>query len=183
MSHLLNIKVLTLLFLMAAAFISHGQSKQETADTSLVKGVRFSVEIGGGGRFRRGDSIPVRFRFKNTNKSRVYLFKHLGLGIGGFRITILDSNNKAVPRNFIAESFPPTVWTKDDFRPIEPGKSFEDQITIPLEFYEIGPGDYSLIVSFLSPIPAASDVPSGLSILTSDDFFGAKPIKFKVSAP
>lgn len=171
-------KIFILLLLMAVPVLS--QSKRDAEDPSLVKGVRFSVEIVGGNGFRRGDSIPVRFSLKNTKKSRIYLFKHLGFGPGGIRISILDANQRAVPRNFIAESFPPSVWTKEDFQPIEPGKSFEEQITISLKFYEIEPGNYSLIVSFLSPIPAASDVPSGLSILTSDDFFQAKPIKFRV---
>lgn len=180
MRHPLNIKILTLLLLVAVPALSHAQSKRESTDPSLVKGVRLSVEIVGGDGFRRGDSIPVRFNLKNTNKSRIYLFKHFGFGPGGIRISILDANNRAVPRNFIAESFPPAVWTKEDFQPIEPGKSFEEQIQIPLQFYEIEPGNYSLILSFLSPIPAASDVPSGLSILTSDDFFQAKPIKFRV---
>jgi hypothetical protein len=175
-------KVFILVLLLAIPFLSYGQDKTKT-DPSLVKGVRFSVELVGSARFKPGDSISVKVRLKNTNKTRVYLFKHLGLGIGGFRISILDANNRTVPRNFIAESFPPTVWTKDDFQSIEPGKSFEEQITIPLESYEIEPGDYSLIVSFLTPVPAASDVPSGLLILTSDDFFGAKPIRFKVWAP
>ena len=173
-------KILILVLLVAVPVLSHGQNKRNAVDTSLVKGVRFSVEIVGGNSFRRRDSIPVRFSLKNTNKSWIYLFKHLGFGPGGIRISILDSHNRAVPRNFIAESFPPSVWTKEDFQPIEPGKSFEEQIQIPLQFYEIEPGNYSLIVSFLSPIPAASDVPSGLSILTSDDFFQAKPIKFRV---
>ena len=125
----------------------------------------------------------LKFRFKNTNKSRVYFFKHLGFGPERFRISILDTNNRQVPRNFIAESFPPPLRSKDDFQAIEPGKSFEERITIPLHFYEIVPGDYTLTVSFLSPIPADRDVPTGLIVLTSDDFFRAKSIRFKVLAP
>jgi hypothetical protein len=173
-------KVFLLVLLLAISSLSYGQDKPKT-DPSLVKGVRFSVELVGNERFKPGDAITLKLRLKNTNKSRVYLFKHLGLGIGGFRISILDANNRTVPRNFIAENFPPSVWTKNDFQPIEPGKLFEEQITIPLQFYEIEPGNYSLIVSFLTPVPAASDVPNGLTVLTSDDYFEAKPIRFKVT--
>jgi hypothetical protein len=171
-------KGLILLLLLAVPFLNYGQGKR--SDPSLIKGVRFSVEVVGSRRFRREDSIPVKFRFKNTNKSRVYFFKHLGFGPGGFRVTILDANNKQPGRTVIAESFPPPLRSKEDFQAIEPGKSFEDRFTVDLMSYDIEPGDYSLIVSFLSPIPAASDVPSGLTVLTSDDFFEVKPIRFKV---
>ena len=173
-------KVLILVFLMTVPVLSYGQGKRKGSDPSFIKGVRFSVAIVGSRRFGRGSSIPVKFRFKNTNKSRVYFYKHLGFGMGGFRITILDANNKWVRRNSIAENFPPGTFTKEDFQAIEPGKVFEDQFTINLNFYEIEPGDYSLIVSFLSPVPGERDVPNGLRVLTSDDLFEVKPIKFKV---
>lgn len=174
---------LMLLTATAGSRASYGQDNAKAPDTTLVKGVRFSVELIGSERIKLRDVISVKLRLKNTNKSRVYIFKHLGFGPGGFRIAILDANNRGVRPNFIAESFPRPLKSKDDFQAIEPGKSFEEQFTIPLDFYEIVPGDYSLIVSFLSPVPAASEVPSGLKVLTSDDYFEAKPIRFKVLAP
>ena len=63
---------------------------------------------------------------------------------------------------------------------IEPGKSIEQQIQIPLDFYTIVPGDYSLRLKYVSPV-AADSVFDGLTVLTSDDdALEAKPIKFKV---
>lgn len=176
-------KVFILALLIAIPFVTYRQDKREESDPSVVKGVRFSVELVGKELYRQRDSIPLKLRLENTNKSRIYLFKHLGFGPGGFRISIVDANNRGVRPNFIAESFPPPVWTKNDFQAIEPGKSFEQQIQLNLQFYDIEPGDHTLFVSFLSPVPAAVDVPSGLSILTSSDYFEAKPIKFKVLYP
>ena len=174
---------LVLLMLHAGSGASFGQDNAKASDSSLVKGMRFSVELTGSKRFKPHGVILVKLRLKNTSRSRIYIFKHLGFGPGGFRVTILDSNNWGVRPNLIRESFPPPIGSKDDFQAIEPGKSFEEEFTIPLDFYEIVPGNYSLIVSFLSPVPALSDVPSGLKVLTSDDYFEAKPIGFKVLAP
>ena len=174
---------LMLLTTPAGARTAYGQKQAKEEDPSFLKGVRFSVQLIGSARLKPQDVISLKFSFKNTNKSRVYFFKHLGFGPGGFRISILDANNKQVPRKVIAESFPPPLGSKDDFQAIEPGKAFEEPLPIPLQSYEIGPGDYTLTVSFLSPVPDKRDVPSGLLVLTSSDFFRAKPIRFKVLAP
>lgn len=75
------------------------------------------------------------------------------------------------------------MLSKDDLQAIQPGKSIEQQIQIPLDFYEIAPGDHSLKIGYVSPVTADA-IPSGLTVLTSNEGkLEAKPLRFKVLVP
>jgi hypothetical protein len=72
------------------------------------------------------------------------------------------------------------VLTKDDLQAIDGGKSIEESIDIALSHYEITPGDFTLKISYISPV-ASDAVPTGLTVLTaSDGALEAKAIRFKV---
>lgn len=159
------------------------QDKPKDQESPVVKGLRLSTELVGSELLTLRDTITVKLKLENTGKSRVYIHKQLGFGVGGFRVAIVDANNGRVSPRFIAESFPTPVESKDDLQAIEPGKSIEEQINIPLHMYDITPGDYTLRLLYISPV-AADAVPKGLTALTSsDDTLEAKPIKFKVLVP
>jgi hypothetical protein len=172
--------LISLVLLVARAGCGQEQAKEES---SLVKGLRLSVELVGSELLKPRNIITVKLKLENTTKSPVYICKRLGFGPAGFRVTILDSDNRWVRPTFIAESFPDPVLSKDDLQPIEPGKSIEEQVQIPLDFYEIAPGDHTLKIGYVSPV-AVDAVPSGLIALTSDDGkLEGKPIRFKVLLP
>lgn len=179
----IGILMLVLAMLSVESPANGEQTKPKDQESALVKGLRLSAEMVGSELFTPQDIITIKLKLENTGKSRVYIHKQLGFGAGGFRLSILDANNKRVPPNVIRESLPTPVLSKDDLQAIEPGKCIEEQIEIPLPMYEITPGDYSLRVLYISPV-AADAVPRGLMVLTSDDDkLEAKPIKFKVLAP
>jgi hypothetical protein len=172
--------LIALFLLMAPASSGQDQAKE---DEFVKKGLRLSVELVGNNFLKQREAITVKLKLENTSKSPVYIYKRLGFGPAGFRVTILDANNNWVSPTFIRESFPDPVESKDDLRAIEPGKSIEQQIQIPLDFYDIAPGDHTLKIGYVSPV-AVDAVPSGLTALTSDDGkLEAKPIRFKVLAP
>ena len=173
---------LVLLITPAGSRVS-GQSQVKQEESSLAKGLRLSVELVGSELLKPREAITIKLKLENTSKSPVYIYKRLGFGPAGFRVTILNANRSWVRPTFIGESFPEPVLSKDDLQVIEPGKSIEQQIQIPLDFYEITPGDHTLEIAYISPV-AADDVPSGLTALTSDDGkLKAKPIRFKVLVP
>ncbi len=159
-----------------------GQEKAKDSNSGVKKGLRLSAELVGDELFNPGETMTIKVKLENTSKSRVYLHKQLGLGSGGFRITILDANNSWVPPNFIRETFPTPVLSKDDLQAIEPGKAIEQKIDIVLQHYEMVPGDYTLKVAYVSPV--APDVATnGLTVLTSQDGkLDAKPMRFKILA-
>ena len=175
---------LALLVSPASSRVSCGQDQMKEQEASFVKkGLRLSVELVGSELLKPREAITVKLKLKNTSKSPVYIYKRLGFGPAGFRVTILDANNSWVRPTVIAESFPDPVISKDDLQAIEAGKSIEQQIQIPLDFYEITPGDHSLKIAYISPV-AEDAVPSGLTVLTSSDGkLEAKPIRFKVLVP
>jgi hypothetical protein len=185
MKHYYKIAILLLVLVMVSAdsFANCKQAKSKDPQTPIAKGLRLSVELVGSELLKPGGSIAVKFKLENTGKSPVYISKQLGFGAGGFRVAIVDANNNPVPPNFIRENFPAPVLSKDDLQAIDPGKSIQQQIEIPLEMYNITPGDYSLRVLYISPV-AADAVTGGLTVLSSDDdALEAKPITFKVLAP
>jgi hypothetical protein len=165
--------------------IFRADSRQEEAkgpESSIKKGLRFSAELVGHEVFNPRETMTIKVKLENTSKSRVYLHKQLGLGSGGFRITILDANNNWVPPNFIRETFPTPVLSKDDLQAVEPGKAIEQKIDIALQHYEILPGEYTLKVVYVSPVaPEVST--KRLTVLTSQDGqLEAKTMRFKILA-
>lgn len=159
------------------------QDKPKDQESSVVKGLRLSTELVGSELLKPQGIITVKLKLENTGKSRVYIHKELGFGIGGIRVAIVDANNNRVAPNLIAESFPTPVRNEEDLQAIEPGKCIDEQINIHLIDYEIAPGDYTLRILYISPV-AANLVPKGLTALTSaDKTLEAKPIKFKVLVP
>lgn len=158
---------------------NRGQEKAKGPDSS-VKGLRLSAELVGDELFNPKETIRVKLKLENTSKSPVYLHKQLGIGAGGFRITILDTNNSWVPPNFVRETFPTPVYSKEDLQAIEPGKHVEQQIDILLDHYTIAPGDYTLKIAYVSPV-APEEATKGLTVLLSEDgTLEAKPIPFVV---
>jgi hypothetical protein len=160
-----------------------GQEKAKDSDSSVIKGLRLSVELVGDELFHPKNTITIKVKLKNTSKAPVYLHKQLGIGPGGFRITILDANNSWVPPNIIRETFPTPALSKEDLQAIEPGKAIEQEIDIALFHYEMMPGHYTLKVAYVSPV-APEDATRGLTVLFSEDGkLEAKPIRFKILLP
>ena len=163
--------------------VNSGQEKAKDSDSSVIKGTRLSAELVDDDLFNLGDTIAIKLKLENTGKSPVYMHRQLGFGAGGFRITMVDANNDWVPPKFIRESFPTPAVSKEDLQVIEPGKAIEQRIEILLDHYEVGAGDYTLKIAYVSPVKPDA-VPRGLIELSSEDGkLQAKPIRFKILVP
>ena len=172
--------ILVFVFAIAPAGFAAEYGQDEHSDVVVKKGLKLSAELEGTELFNPKGNLPIKLKLENTGSSPTYIYKELGFGPAGLRISILDANNNWVPRSLIAERFPSPVLTKDDLQAIDGGKSIEESIDIALSHYEITPGDYTLRISYISPV-ALDAVPSGLKVLTSSDgALEAKAIRFKV---
>ena len=156
---------------------------QPSDDPAVKKDVRFTAELLNGGRFWPESNLSIKLKLENIGKTKVYLYKEFGFGPAGFRVALIDKDDRELrPTGVLAESFPMPVETTKDLQVIEPGKAIENVIQIQLSNYDVTPGDYSLVIDYLSPVDAAVPATRGLKVLTfSDGLLEAKVIRFKVS--
>jgi hypothetical protein len=161
--------------------LKHGQDKPKESDLSTKKGLRLSAALEGE-LFTPKSILSVKLEIKNESKSTVYIYKQLGFGPGGFRLTILDANNSWVPPNLIRETFPDPVLSKEDLKTIGPGKSIEETIEIHLRDYEITPGDHTLKIEYVSPVAPSPVTDGHVVLMAGDGPLKAKDIRFKVLA-
>ena len=102
--HTIILIMLMLILALGYSGVSCGQDQAKEEESLFVKkGLRLSVELVGSEILKPREAITVKLELKNTSKSPVYIYKRLGFGPAGFRVTILDANNRWVRPTFIAE--------------------------------------------------------------------------------
>jgi len=180
----------TFLAFLALVFVlvgTHGKlsaqgerdDQQERKLPVVRKGLLLSTELVGE-RFKQDGILKLRVKLENTGDKPICIHKQLGFGAGGFRLTITDDKGRWIPPRFARDTFPAPVQSKADLQTIQPEKSIEQEITIDLSDYAVTPGDYVLMLKYISPVPVDA-VTGDIRALTSDDgALEAKPIRFKV---